>query len=85
MSDEELVIMPMPSLVALLLSKEQEKGSPLTEAEVIEIRDNAVCTMTPPDVVARIAEARGYDDIDPENAWEDWIAIRPSLGQGQRP
>jgi len=36
--------------------------------------------MTPRDVVARIAEERGYDDIDPERAWEDWNAIRPSLG-----
>jgi hypothetical protein len=80
MPDEELVVMPMPALVTLLLFKEREKGSSLTEAEVIEIRDSAACIMTPPDVVARIAQARGYDDIDPEHAWEEWTAIRPSLG-----
>ena len=38
MSDsEELVIYPMPSLVATLLNREQAKGSPLTEAEVTEM------------------------------------------------
>lgn len=79
MSDDRLVIMPMPALVAVLLAKEREKGSPLTEAEVIAVRDAAVCVMTPHDVVARIAEKRGYGDIDPERAWEDWNAIRPSL------
>jgi hypothetical protein len=38
MSDsEKLVIYAMPSLIATLLNREQAKGSPLTEAEVIEI------------------------------------------------
>ncbi|WP_420137439.1 hypothetical protein [Sphingomonas sp.] len=81
MADEDLVIMPMPSLVALLLSKEEEKGAPLMETEVLEIRDQADSVATPPDVVAKIAAARGYDDIDPERAWEEWMAIRPNLLQ----
>ena len=41
MSDSDnLVIYPMPSLVSTLLDRERAKGSPLTEAEVIEIRDS---------------------------------------------
>jgi len=72
--------MPMPALVVLLLNKEQEKGSPLTEAEVIDVRDCAECVMVPRDTAARIADERGYDDIDPERAWEAWNAVRPSLG-----
>lgn len=79
MSDDRLVIMPMPALVAVLLHKEREKGAPLTEAEVLAVRDAAECTMTPHDVVTKIAEARGYDDIDPERVWEEWSAIRTSL------
>ncbi|WP_426787915.1 hypothetical protein [Xanthomonas campestris] len=41
MSDEEeLIITPVPALVAVLFRLEQEKGSALTKAEVIEARDN---------------------------------------------
>ena len=72
--------MPMPPLVAVLLNREREKGTPLTESEVIAIRDGAICIMTPRDVVAKIAEARGYYDIDPERAWEHWNEIRPNFG-----
>lgn len=79
-SEELLVIMPMPSLVAVLANRAAAKGAPLTEAEVLAIRDSAECTMVPHDVVPAIVEARGYEDIDPERAWEEWNAIRPSLG-----
>jgi hypothetical protein len=34
---ERLLIVPVPSLVATLLSTEQDKGSALTESEVIAI------------------------------------------------
>ncbi|MBB3307113.1 hypothetical protein FHW71_003701 [Enterobacter sp. Sphag1F] len=36
-----MTIVFVPSLIALLLSKADEKGSPLTELEVLGIRDNA--------------------------------------------
>ena len=42
MSDEALVIVPIPPLVAVLLHHERAKGEPLTEAEVLEVRDAAV-------------------------------------------
>jgi len=35
--------------------------------------------MVPHDIVAQIAEARGYDDIRVEHAWEDWEAVRLTL------
>jgi hypothetical protein len=78
-SEEELVPVPVPALVAVLLNKEKEKGSPLTEAEVLEIRDNAVCIMMPISVVAKMEESRGYPDIDPEHAWEHWLEARIEL------
>ncbi|MER9898517.1 hypothetical protein [Mesorhizobium sp. M0130] len=80
MTDEQLVLVAIPSLVAVLLNREQQKGSPLTEDEVVAIRDSAACMAMPCDVAAQVAEKRGYDDIRLENAWEDWNAIRPSLG-----
>jgi hypothetical protein len=80
MSDaEKLVIYPMPSLVATLLNREQAKGSPLTEAEVIEIRDSCPSVAVPIDVAEKIDAERGYKDIDPERCWEQWQEARKSL------
>ena len=78
-TDDGLLIVAVPSLVSILLSCEREKGSPLTEQEVWAIRDGAESIAMPRDVAAAVAEKRGYDDIDPENAWDDWNAIRPTL------
>lgn len=80
--DGPLVPTPIPALVAILLNKEREKGSPLTESEVLEIRDNAVCMMLPLSKKQEMEEARGYPDIDPEFAWEHWQEARVQLGQG---
>lgn len=77
--DEHLFIVPVPSLVATLLRAEQDKGVPLTEAEVLEIRENCPSVAMTPAMLANVAARRGYDDIDPENAWEEWQAIRPTL------
>ena len=80
MSDSDnLVIYPMPSLVATLLNREQAKGSPLTEAEVLEIRDSCPATAVPIDVAEKIDAERGYKDIDPEQCWEQWQEARKSL------
>lgn len=74
--DEPLVVTPVPALVDILLAMEREKGSRLTEAEVTETRDRAVCIMLPLSERAAMDEARGYADVDPEKAWEQWQAIR---------
>ncbi|MFM5017904.1 hypothetical protein [Aeromonas veronii] len=73
---EELVPTPIPALIVILLNKEREKCSPLTEAEVIEIRDNAVCMMLPASVKMQMEESRGYPDLNPEHAWEQWQTAR---------
>ncbi|MDX1963581.1 MAG: hypothetical protein SFX18_10535 [Pirellulales bacterium] len=78
-NSDKLVIYPMPSLVATLLNRERAKGSPLTEAEVIEIRDNCPSVAVPIDVVPKIDAERGYKDIDPERCWEEWQETRKSL------
>lgn len=79
MTDDPLVLVPIPPLVTLLLHHERKKGSELTEEEVLAIRDKAVCVTMPYSIAAKVADERGYDDISPENAWEEWTAIRPSL------
>lgn len=80
MTDERLVMIAIPALVTVLLDRERAKGSPLTQEEVLSLRDDAECVAVPPDVAAHMAEQRGYDDIRLEKAWEDWLVIRPSLG-----
>ena len=77
--EEELVPTPVPALIVILLNKEREKGAPLTEAEVIEIRDNAVCMVLPISVKIQMEESRGYPDLDPEYVWEQWQTARIQL------
>jgi hypothetical protein len=79
MADPSLIIVPMPTLVSLLLRAEQDKGGPLTEAEVLAIRDGCACIALPRDVAAGVARDRGYDDIDLEQCWEQWRQKRKEL------
>lgn len=75
-SNNDLVFVFMPSLVATLLNRERAKGSALTEAEVLAIRDGAQVVASPPDVALKVEEGRGYKDIDPERCWEEWQQAR---------
>jgi len=81
--DEDLIIMPVPALVAVLVNLEQRKGSDLTEAEVMDTRDNVACIAMPRSAHKAVVEARGYVDIDPERAWEEWLEFKSSLGSGE--
>ncbi len=65
-----------PPLIALLLNKENEKGSPLTVEEVNSIRDNATAINVDHIVALAMAESRGYQDIDPEHCWAEWTDFR---------
>lgn len=78
-SEEEIFLVHVPALVAILLNKEKEKGSPLTKSEVLEIRDSATCIAMPLFAKRNIEEGRGYLDISPENAWEEWQAAKVEL------
>jgi hypothetical protein len=74
MSDSEpLLIYPIPSLISILVNREEEKGSALTEEEVVEIRNGCK------DVAAKIDAERGYKDIDPVRCWEEWLEVRKSF------
>jgi len=71
-----MTIVFIPSLIALLVAKEKEVCRPLTRQDVEHIRDNATAIELPEDVVEAMAVERGYPDIDPEKAWEEWLAFR---------
>ena len=45
--DDPLCLVFIPALVTILLNVERKTGRPLTEAEVIAIRDKAVCMTMP--------------------------------------
>ena len=78
---EELYFVHVPALVAVLLSKEKEKGTPLTEAEVQEITNNSECIAMPLYAKREIEESRGYVDINPENCWAEWLLARAALNR----
>jgi uncharacterized protein YegJ (DUF2314 family) len=81
MSDEDLVPLFIPALGAILLNAEDSKGSPLTEQEVLHIRDHSSVIMVTREHAEKMAESRGYDDIDPENCWFAWQMLRRELGR----
>lgn len=76
---DDLILTPVPALVAILLAKEKEKGAPLTRDEVENIRDQAESIAMPRDVREKVDKSRGYQDIDPEHAWEEWLEVRKDL------
>jgi hypothetical protein len=80
MAEDELAFWFIPSLIAVLLRREQEAGRPLTEQEVLCIRDDANVVMTPIELVPQLEKERGYRDIDPENCWREWQVARKELG-----
>jgi hypothetical protein len=72
LKEDHLEIIFSPSLLYLLKFKENEKGSDLTEDEVIEIRDKAIGMMIRGSMLRKIEKSQGYRDIDPENCWVEW-------------
>ncbi len=79
--DEQLIPVFMPALSAVLLSAEDKKGEPLSYDEVIRIRDDSPCIMMRVDHMHKMAESRGYHDIDPEDCWYGWQQLRRELGR----
>ncbi len=82
---EQLILTPVPALVALLWNLEKSKGSPLTEHEVITARDNAACIAMPLTAHRAVVAERGYTDLDPENIWQEWLSFKASLDESEQP
>jgi hypothetical protein len=79
MTEEPLVLVFIPTLVSILWRAETDKGSPLTEREVIAIRDGATCITVPYSVAEASEEQRGYPDIVGEDCWSEWQRARIEL------
>src|SRR5262249_50997565 len=74
------VLVISPPLVAVLLSAERSAGHPLTRGEVEDIvGKSSAIAMEPRDAVA-LERSRGYADIEPELAWEQWQIVRRTDG-----
>ncbi|WP_429865065.1 hypothetical protein [Enterobacter kobei] len=58
------------------MSEERKIGRELTQQEVESIRDSATAVQVPVDVAKEMIKERGYLDIDPENAWEEWLLYK---------
>jgi hypothetical protein len=80
---EPNVVVFLNPLVMLLAGREREKGSSLTEQEVFEVRDSAVCvTMTASQAekfYASLDSQVPVPRLDPENLWAEWQAIREHI------
>ena len=85
MTEPQLIPVFIPALVVLLHHAERQKGSPLTEPEVLDIRDKGVCMMMKVEHAVVLDEKRGYNDIDPEHAWEHWQVARAQLAEAEEP
>jgi hypothetical protein len=73
---EEIILAFIPSLLATLINREDAKGAPLTESEVLSIRDKAPVVAATKEQFKPVEEARGYKDLDAENAWKEWQSYR---------
>jgi uncharacterized protein DUF4261 len=74
----ELVPVFMPTLHVLLEALAGEAAAPLTRAQVEGVRDRGVCIAMEPRDAQRLERTRGYADLDPELAWEQWLAVTAS-------
>jgi hypothetical protein len=84
--EEELIPVFIPTLAEMLAHAEKTKGTPLTETEVLRIRDNAACIMMRPEHAEQMVGPRGFRDVEPENCWADWHRLRVQLtGNGYLP
>jgi hypothetical protein len=57
--EDPLVFYPIPSFVTTLLNKKKEKCSPLTEEEVLSLRDNVACIALTVSQKLKMDESRG--------------------------
>ena len=67
MAESQLIPVFIPALVVLLVDAERRKGSPLTEQEVLAIRDKGGCVTMP------VAQAIALDGLKEARAL-DWRA-----------
>jgi hypothetical protein len=71
----------IPALVVLLHALEKQSG-PLTRRQVEETTKQGTCAAVEHRHAQEMERARGYADIDPELAWEQWCVVRANRVAG---
>lgn len=66
----------VPPLVAILTALEQQHGAPLTRTQVEATRGKSACIAMDPRDAQTLERTRGYADLDPALAWEQWQLVR---------
>jgi hypothetical protein len=66
----------IPALSVLAAHVEETLGAPLTRAQLEGLRDHTNVMALPQATVKHADEQRGFSDIDPARAWEEWQALR---------
>jgi hypothetical protein len=88
---EPMVIVFLNPLAMLLAGRERQKGAPLTEAEVLAVRDDAACTQMTVSQAVKFYTALDAQmpipRLDPDRIWEEWQAVRAQVvwSQGAEP
>jgi hypothetical protein len=72
----ELASVFMPALSVLLTALEAKSGQPLTKEEVEATRDKGPCIAMAHRDAQALERSRGYADLDPDLAWEQWQLVR---------
>lgn len=75
-SPGKLALVFMPALAALLSAAEDAAGTGLTREQVEAIRDKAVCVTMEHRHAQRLERSRGYADLEPSQAWEQWQVLQ---------
>jgi hypothetical protein len=68
-----------PSLVALLTAAEEKAGRRLRREEVERLTNEGACMMMTHTDAKYLERSRGYADLEPELAWNQWQVLRGSL------
>ncbi|MCA9677314.1 MAG: hypothetical protein KC464_19980 [Myxococcales bacterium] len=76
---QDLVPTIIPALVAQLLAAERAKGSALTRMEVERLVAEAPAMAVDARRALALERSRGYADLEPRRAWEQWQLVRATL------
>ena len=82
-SNEPMVTVFLNPLMMLLAGAERQKGSPLTEAEVLHVRDTAVCVQMTQSQANKFYESLDSQmpipRLNPDSIWDEWQAVRDKI------
>jgi hypothetical protein len=80
----DLVPVFIPSLASVFMRHELDEGRPLTENEVIAIRQGSIAVELSRSEALRLEDRRGYKDVDPARCWETWRNLRNKMKPKQK-